>query len=210
MLRLSDFGITPEKITVLTVGGVIFCFITAAVAVLIACLFGIGLYRKAESRGEKKPFFAFLPVLRYYTLGRMCPGSEKIKKISACLLPSLVIAAFCSAVICGAIMFKASAALIFAAEETSGAIKLSSLVYFPYNYAIAAAIITDILALAVRILGGICVYGAFKETGKKQLAYGILSFLITPLAAVLLYVTTKPAKAEGKAEEKVEETAEQE
>lgn len=194
MIRLSDFGITPDAVTTLCVESVIEICLCAAAAILLTCLFGIGLYRKAEARGEKKPFYAFLPLLRYYTLGRMAPGSEKTKKIFACLLPSLAIAMFLSAVITGALLFKTFMAMIFVAEESAGAVKLSALLEFPVNYCLIGVIITSILSAAIRIIEAVCLFGAFEEAGKRRIVFTLLSYFIPPLACVFLYSTTRPRK----------------
>ena len=77
MFKLEDFGITFSRVTKLLVAGSICAIAVTAVIIAVYCLFGIGLARIAEKRGDKKPWYAYLPLLRLYTLGRSVRGDEK-------------------------------------------------------------------------------------------------------------------------------------
>ena len=207
MIRLEDFGITPSNVTVAVIACVI-AFITAvAVSGLMFCLFGIGLYRKAVAAGEKKPYYAFLPLLRLYTLGKMAPGSEKTKKVFACLLPSLALAAWLSSIACAAVMVKAASAVIFAAEDMAATLELASILKFPIAYSIIAVIISVVLIAAAQIVAAYCLYGAFEGTKSMRTLFAVLSFLFEVLGPILLYANTKykkedaPVIAQGPAQE---------
>ena len=198
MLRLENYGITPERVTAL-----IFCeaaciIIVAALGILLYCLFGIGLARIAKGKGEKKEWYAYLPLLRYYTLGKMTCGGEKVKKVFACLLPSLFAAKFVLSVVSSALIVRGAAEIIFAAENAVGSyVELASIINFPVNYYIAVLIITLIVSLAAKKVSIICYFGAFSGKGKAlAIVFTVLTFIYSPLGAIFLYVASKCGKCE--------------
>ncbi|MBO4693812.1 MAG: hypothetical protein J5659_05435 [Clostridia bacterium] len=211
MLRLENYGFTPGRITSFIVCSAVGIIITAAVGILLYCLFGTGLARIAKKRGEEKEWYAYLPLLRYYTLGKMVGGSEKIKKIFACLLPSLFAAKFILCVISAALLTRGAASLLFAAENIEGsAIDLTALVSFPIGYYIAALIITLIVSAAAKIVSAICYFGAFRDKGNTQAAvFTVLTFICCSLGGIFLYVASKGNSGENTADkESAEETKE--
>ena len=192
-MRLEDFGITPEKVTSNLVCYSI-CFILAcAAAILLWCLFCIGLARIAKKHGEEKEWYAYLPLLRFYTLGKMSVGTEKNRKIFACLLPSLAIVRFVMIVVAAALFLRTAAALVFAAENIAGgAFTLSQLLTFPLSYLIVVLIITAVLTLAYRLVYAFCYYGAVKHVGgAKVILFTLFAFFSCTLASVFLFVASR-------------------
>lgn len=202
MLRFEDYGITPGFVTSRLVCAAVCLLVAAAAGILLYCLFGIGLARIAKNNGEKKEWYAYLPLLRYYTLGKMIKGSEKLKKIFACLLPSLLVVKFVFCVISAVLLMRGAVSLLFAAENIEGsAIELSSLVTFPVGFYTAFLVLTLIISLAAKIVSAICYFGAFSLKGNTTaLIFTVLTFICCPLGSVFLYVTSKAIK--GEAEEK--------
>ena len=193
MFTFETFGITPAFVTGAIVFLAIGLCVAAAIGILLWCLFGIGLSRIAKNRGEEKEWYAFLPLLRLYTLGKMIKGSEKTKKVFACLLPSISILRFVMSVVSSALLLRAAAALVFSAENMSGsAIQLSSLVSFPVAACVGALIVTAVLAAAQKIISAVCYFGAFEGAGKSLAAvFTALTFICCPLGAVFLFVASK-------------------
>lgn len=67
-------------------------FIAAIVALVSYVLGGLGLMRMADRLGIKNSFFAWLPVLNFYLLGKIAFGQESgLKWILVALLPLSVI-----------------------------------------------------------------------------------------------------------------------
>ena len=198
MLKLEDFGITLRRVTALVWAGAACAIITAAVAILIYCLFGIGLARIAKKRGDKKSFYAYLPFLRYIAFGKLAPGSEKNKKTFSLLLPVLCAAQFVILTVTYAMLTVAAAGLVFAAENKPGsAIALSALYKFPVAYCIAAVIICVTVMLATKAAFVICYYGAFTAAmGKtaKATLFTVLAALCCPLGEVLLFIASREKK----------------
>lgn len=192
MFRLETFGITPSFVTATIVSYTISFIVACAASIVLWCLFGIGLARIAERKGEEKPFYAYLPLLRFYTLGRMTP-CEKNKKIYACLLPSLAVAKFIMCVISGALLVRAAAGIIFAAENMSGtSIPISAIIEFPLSYCIVALVITAIISLALKVTEAICCYGAYSSMQKgARIAFTVLTVICWGLAGVFLYVASR-------------------
>lgn len=193
MFTFETFGITPAFVTGAVIFSAIGVCLAAAIGILLWCLFGIGLSRIAKNRGEEKEWYAFLPLLRLYTLGKMVKGDEKTKKVFACLLPSIAVLRFIMTVISSALLVRAAAALVFSAEHISGsAIELSALVSFPVMSCVVALIITAVLAVAHKIIEAFCYFGAFEGAGKTLAAvFTVLAFICCPLGAVFLYVASK-------------------
>ena len=193
MFTFETFGITPAFVT----GVIVFCAVglcaLAAIGILLWCLFGIGLSRIAKSRGEEKEWYAFLPLLRLYTLGKMIKGNEKTKKVFACLLPSVAVARFVMSIISTALLMRAAAGLVFSAESMPGSvIQLSSLISFPIMYCVGALVITAILAAAQKIIAAVCYFGAFEGAGRNlAIVFTVLTFICCPLGAIFLYVASK-------------------
>lgn len=201
MFTLESFGITPAVVTATILSYAISFIVACAAAIVLWCLFGIGLARIAEKKGEEKPFYAYLPLLRFYTLGKMIP-CQKYKKIFACLLPSLAIAKFVMSVICAALLARAAAGIIFAAEHMSGSsIPLSSLIEFPLSYCMAALIIAAIIALVFKISLAVCCFGAYESMGKTTaIVFTVITFLCWGLAGVFLFVAARKECGENTAE----------
>ena len=198
MLRLENFGITPGKVTTFAVCGAICVIVAAAVCILLYCLFGIGLARIAKKRGEEKEWYAYLPLLRYYTLGKTVKANDGVKKVFACLLPSLMALKFVLCVVSAALLARGAASLIFAAENMSGSsIAISSLVSFPVGFYIVFLIITLVVSLAAKIVAAICYFGAFSEKGNTAaIVFTVLTFICCPLGSVFLYIASKGGKEE--------------
>lgn len=201
MFTLENFGITPAVVTATIVSYAISFIVACAAAIVLWCLFGIGLACIAEKKGEEKPFYAYLPLLRFYTLGKMVP-CQKYKKIFACLLPSLAIAKFVVNVICAALLARAAAGLIFAAEHMSGSsIPLSALIDFPLSYCMAALIIAAVIALILKIALAICCFGAYESMGKTlAIVFAVITFLCWGLAGVFLFVAARKECEEKEAQ----------
>lgn len=198
MLRLENFGITPGRVTALTLCTAIGIIIAAAVCILLYCLFGIGLAKIAKKRGEEKEWYAYLPLLRYYTLGKMVKAQNSVKKVFACLLPSLLVLKFVLCVISAALLIRGAASLIFAAENMSGSsIALSSLISFPVGFYIVFLILTLIVSLAAKIVSAICYFGAFSEkSNTTAIVFTVLTFICCPLGSIFLYIASKGIKEE--------------
>lgn len=196
-MRLEDFGITPEWVTGKLAVYSICLILSCAAGILLWCLFCIGLSRIAKKRGEEKEWYAYLPLLRLYTLGKMSIGSEKNRKIFACLLPSLAVVRFVMTVVFSALFLRTAAALIFAAENISGgSFTVEQLITFPLSYLIVAFIITAVLTLAYKLVYAYCYYGAVKGS-KWAIPFTVLSFLSCVLSCVFLYVASREKEAEA-------------
>lgn len=211
-MRLEDFGITPAWVTATLIEYAI-CFIAVCAAgILLWCLFCIGLARIAKRNGEKKEWYAYLPLLRLYTLGRMTPGTEKAKKIFGCLLPCLGIARFVMIVASCTLFLRTAAALIFAAENISGgALTFSQLVTFPVSYLLVAFIITAALLLAYKVIYLCGYYGAVKHIGGGKAAlFTVLACLCGELGCILLFVASRESTPKNEAAAEPDETAEAE
>ena len=213
MLRLEDFGITLPRVTALIWISVACAALAAAIGILGYCLFSIGLARIAKSRGDEKEWYAYLPLLRMYTLGKSAPGGEKTKKIFACLLPTVLVTEYIMLAVTYALLANATAGLIFAAENKAGSsIALSALYKFPVSYCIAAVIIAAIIAVAAKIILAISYYGAYRSaTGNtaKAAVFAVLSILCDLLGAALLFVVSREKKTPVIAQEASEAAAEE-
>lgn len=203
MLKLEDFGITPGRVTATIAAVACFMIVLAAIGILLYCLFGIGLARIAKKRGEEKEWYAYLPLLRYYTLGKMIKAGEKTKKVFACLLPSILVLKYVLCVISSALMARGAMSLVFAAENIEGsAVDLTSLVSFPAGFYIAALVITLIVSLAAKIILTICYYGAFSgKSTALAIVFTVLTFICCPLGAIFLYVASTEKKKQVNPEE---------
>ena len=193
MFTLENFGITRGFVAGTVVGSAVgFCIFCAA-AIVLWCLFCIGLARIAKTKGEEKEWYAYLPLLRFYTLGKMVPGSESTKKVFACLLPSLALARFVLKVASLAALVNAFFGLIFAAENINGgAVEVLSFVKFPLVYCAALLIITLIVSLAFKIISAVCLYGAFSGLDTaRAIVFAVASFICCPLGAIFLYIASR-------------------
>ena len=203
MFTLEDFGITRGLVSGMIVGWAIgFCVFCAA-AIVLWCLFCIGLSRIAKKKGEEKDWYAYLPLLRFYTLGKMVPGSESTKKVFACLLPSLALARFVLKVASAAALVNAFFGLIFAAEQVSGgAVDVLSFVKFPLVYCAVLLVITLIVSLVYKIISALCLYGAFSGLDTaRAIIFAVASFICCPLGAIFLYIASREtAKVDKKTE----------
>ena len=193
MLRLEDFGITPGFVTTMVTLCTVFTVIACGVAILLWCLFGIGLARIAKKRGEEKEWYGYLPLLRFYTLGRMTGGCEKNRKVFSCLLPALAVAKFIMCAVSAALLVRAAAGLVFAAENMQeNYVSLSALMEFPISYCLWALIITAVLALAYKIVYAISFFGAVKHTGgAKAAVYTVIAFICGALGGIFLYAASR-------------------
>lgn len=189
MLRLENFGITPGYVTTMITVYAICTVIACAVAILLWCLFCIGLARIAKARGEQKEWYAYLPLLRLYTLGKMTSGTEKTRKIFACLLPSLAVARFIMAIVSAALLTRAAAALIFAAENmTDSTVNLSALIDFPLAHCVWALVVTAILSVAYKLCYAYSYYGAVKHLkGSKPIIFTLVAFFWQNLSNIFLF-----------------------
>ena len=210
-MRLEDFGITPEKVkTDLVVYSICFILI-CAVVVLLWCLFGIGLARIAKKKGEEKEWYAYLPLLRLYTLGKMTPGSEKTGKIFGCLLPSLAVIKYIMLVVSGALLVYAAAAIIFSAGNIAGAaITLDQLITFPITYFLVALIITAVISLIYNLVYAYAYYGAVRHLGgAKAVLFALIALVCSEIGCVLLFVASNKKYLDKEPAEKPAEEAAQ-
>ena len=193
MFRLEDFGITPGYVTTMVTVYAVCTVITCAVAILLWCLFGIGLARIAKKRGEEKEWYAYLPLLRFYALGRMSAGCEKNRRVFPCLLPTLAVAKFIMCVVSAALLTRAAAAFVFAAENMPESyVSIYALMEFPFSYCVWALVITAVLALAYKIIYAICFFGAVKHTGgAKAAVYTVISFICGALGGIFLFLASR-------------------
>lgn len=189
MFKLENFGITLEYVTTKITIYAICALLGLGLCILLWCLFCIGLSRIAKKRGEQKEWFAYLPLLRLYTLGKMSPGSEKVKRFFACFLPTLAVVRAILYVVCAGVLARAAAGIIFAAENMTGStIALSELVTFPFSYSIAALIIAVLAAFIYRAIYAFCYYGAIKHAGAgKAIAYAVIAFFLRGIAAIIIF-----------------------
>ncbi|MBO4733626.1 MAG: hypothetical protein J5662_04025 [Clostridia bacterium] len=189
MFKLENFGITLEYVTTKITIYAICALLGLGLCILLWCLFCIGLARIAKKRGEQKEWFAYLPLLRLYTLGKMSPGSEKVKRFFACFLPTLAVVRAILYVVCAGVLARAAAGIIFAAENMTGStIALSELVTFPFSYSIAALIIAILAAFIYRAIYAFCYYGAIKHAGAgKAIAYAVIAFFLRGIAAIIIF-----------------------
>ena len=210
MLTLETFGITPGYVTKMLFAYSISFITTCAALIAIWCLFVIGLAAIAKHRGEEKYSYAYLPLFRLYTLGKMAPVCEKSKKVFACLLPSVAIARFVMAIISAVLFVRALFAIIFAAESMPGSsLTVEGLINFPVGVVLWALIITFVLAVAYKAIYAFCVYGAISNLGKsKAIIFALITFFVNPnLGGIFLFVAAK--NLENKAEAKPETADEQ-
>lgn len=209
MLRLENYGITPGRISSLIVCFAVCVIVAAAVGIALYCLFGTGLARIAKKRGEEKEWYAYLPLLRFYTLGKMVKGSDKVKKVFACLLPSLYVLKFVMCVVSAALLLKGAASLVFAAENITGsAIDVSALFKFPAGYYIAALIITLIISGAAKIVSAICYFGAFSEKGSTAaIVFTVLTFICCELGGIFLFAASCECRKNAVAGKSIAETS---
>lgn len=193
MLKLENFGITPGFVTTTVTLCAVCTVIACGVAILLWCLFGIGLARIAKKRGEEKEWYAYLPFLRFYALGKMTAGCEKNRKVFPCLLPALATAKFIMSVVSAALLVRAAAGFIFAAENMQeNYVSLSALMEFPISYCVWALTITAVLALAYKIVYAISFWGAVRHTGGAKAAiYTIISFICGALSGIFLYAAAR-------------------
>lgn len=193
MLRLENFGITPGYVTAMVTVCAILTVIACGVAILLWCLFCIGLARIAKKRGEEKEWYAYLPLLRFYTLGKMSAGCEKNRKVFPCLLPALAVAKFIMCVVSAALLVRAAAAFIFAAENMPESyVSIYALMEFPISYCVWALVITLCLTLAYKVVYAICFFGAVKHTGGGTAAvYTVISFICGALGGIFLFLASR-------------------
>ena len=198
MFRLENFGITLQYVTSKITVCAICSLAALGLCILLWCLFCIGLARVAKKRGEQKEWYAYLPLLRLYTLGKMSPGSEKVKKFFACFLPSLAIVRAILYVVCAGVLARAAAGILFAAENmTDSTITLSELITFPLSYSIAALIIAILAAFIYRAIYAFCYYGALKHAGAgKAIAYAVIAFFLRGIAAILIFAESSEKRIE--------------
>ena len=192
-MRLEDFGITPAFVTEKLIECAISFVFACAALIVLWCLFGIGLARIAKKRGEEKEWYAYLPLLRFYTLGKMAPGCEKNAKVFACLLPTLAIARFIMTVVSCVFFLRAAAAIVFAAENIAGSsFTVSQLITFPVSHLAVLLIITAVISLAYSVIYAFCYYGAIKHMGgAKVIIFTILAFCCGMISNLFLFLASR-------------------
>ncbi len=87
---LIDFGFSEQQVTVVLKNLMLFSAVAAAVRLAMYLLQALATFKMAREVGLKRPFFAFVPVLRQLNLGKIAEKhrkneNEKPKRLGLCL-----------------------------------------------------------------------------------------------------------------------------
>ena len=192
-LTLESFGITKSSVTGTVVGYAIGTIVAAAITLAVWWLFSIALAKLAKENGEKKEWYAYLPLLRLYTLGKLTKGSEKMKKLFACLIPTLAVLEYVMTVILSAVFVRGMFELIFVAEGMEGgSIDVGALLMYPLTAGLITVIIAAIVTVAYRVAYALSYFGAVSRMGNTTaIVFTVINLICPPVGSVLFYVAAR-------------------